>query len=335
MTIRSYKNQYPQRGERTYIDESAMIVGDVSLGPDVSIWPLVAARGDVNSIKVGARTNIQDGSVLHVTRKTTTNPDGFPLIIGEDVTIGHKVMLHGCRLGNRILVGMGAIVMDNAVINDDVIIGAGSLVPPNKVLESGYLYVGSPVKQARPLNDDEKQFLRVSADNYVRLKNEYITEVSTVSTPDLCDAHKQLRIAQPVFKHFGMKTAFYGEVVTVRCDEDNSKVKELVAQPGEGKVLVVDGGGSLNKALLGDMLCEQAVTNGWQGFVINGCIRDAEIINRLTIGVRALNTIPVKTEKRDQGDINQRVSFAGIDFSAGDYLYADQNGIVVSSTRLI
>jgi carbonic anhydrase/acetyltransferase-like protein (isoleucine patch superfamily) len=138
---------------------------------------LVAARGDVNYIKIGARSNVQDGSVLHVSRVSKENPKGHPLVIGEDVTVGHKCMLHGCVLGNRILVGMGAIVMDGAIVEDDVFIGAGSLVPPNKRLESGYLYVGSPVKQARPLKDSERAFLKVSADNYVRLKNEYLEEV--------------------------------------------------------------------------------------------------------------------------------------------------------------
>ncbi|WP_416306814.1 gamma carbonic anhydrase family protein [Neptunicella sp. SCSIO 80796] len=176
MSLHSYKNIKPILGSQCYVDNSAVLAGDIHLGDDVSIWPLVAARGDVNHIRIGARTNIQDGSVLHVTRKSAANPDGHPLLIGEDVTVGHKVMLHGCQLGNRILVGMGAIVMDGAVVESDVIIGAGSLVPPNKVLESGYLYVGSPVKKARPLNESEMAFLAQSAQNYVELKDEYIKE---------------------------------------------------------------------------------------------------------------------------------------------------------------
>lgn len=176
MTIRSYKGITPTYDNSIYIDESSVLVGDISLGKDSSVWPLVAARGDVNYIRIGERTNIQDGSVLHLTRASKSNPDGYPLIIGDDVTVGHKVMLHGCQLGNRILVGMGAIVMDNAVVEDDVIIGGGSLVPPNKRLESGYLYVGSPVKQARPLTEQERAFLKISADNYVQLKDEYLAE---------------------------------------------------------------------------------------------------------------------------------------------------------------
>lgn len=176
MTIRSYKGITPTYDNSVYIDESSVLVGDITLGKDSSVWPLVAARGDVNYIRIGERTNIQDGSVLHLTRASKSNPDGYPLIIGDDVTVGHKVMLHGCQLGNRILVGMGAIVMDNAVVEDDVIIGGGSLVPPNKRLESGYLYVGSPVKQARPLTEQELAFLKISADNYVQLKGEYLAE---------------------------------------------------------------------------------------------------------------------------------------------------------------
>tara|TARA_R110002167_G_scaffold88509_1_gene238667 strand:+ start:152 stop:703 length:552 start_codon:yes stop_codon:yes gene_type:complete len=176
MSLRSYKNITPTIEHGCYVDESAVIVGDVTCGTDVSIWPLVAARGDVNYIKIGARTNIQDGTVLHVSRVSEANPHGFPLIIGEDVTVGHKCMLHGCVLGDRILVGMGAIIMDGVIVQDDVFIGAGSLVPPNKVLESGYLYVGNPVKKARPLKESESAFLKQSALNYVKLKNEYLAE---------------------------------------------------------------------------------------------------------------------------------------------------------------
>ena len=176
-STRSYKGITPKLGDGIYIDNSSVIVGDISMANDVSIWPLVAARGDVNKITIGARTNVQDGTVLHVTRKSISNPDGHPLIIGEDVTIGHKCMLHGCQLGNRILVGMGAIVMDGAIIEDDVFIGAGSLVPPNKTLISGYLYVGNPVKQARKLKESEHAFLKQSALNYVDLKNDYLAEL--------------------------------------------------------------------------------------------------------------------------------------------------------------
>lgn len=174
--LRPYKCIFPSLSSTAYCDTSAVLIGDITLAEDVSIWPLVAARGDVNHITIGARSNIQDGSILHVSRATQENPQGYPLIIGEDVTVGHKAMLHGCQIGNRVLIGMGTIILDGAVINDDVIIGAGSLVPPNKELVSGYLYIGSPVKKVRPLSDKERTFLTTSAMNYVRLKDDYRDE---------------------------------------------------------------------------------------------------------------------------------------------------------------
>ena len=149
------------------------MIGEVSLAEDVSVWPYAVLRGDVNSISIGKRSNVQDGSVLHVSHKNAAKPDGSPLIIGDDVTIGHKVMLHGCRIGNRVLVGMGSIILDDTVVEDDVMIGAGSLVPPRKRLESGFLYVGSPVRQVRTLTDEEKAFLTYSSAHYVRLSGRH------------------------------------------------------------------------------------------------------------------------------------------------------------------
>ena len=176
MTIRTYQGQTPQLGARAFVDASAVVIGDVALGDDCSVWPLAVIRGDMHRIRIGARTSIQDGSVLHITHAGPFNPDGYPLEIGDDVTVGHKVTLHGCKIGSRVLVGMGAIVMDGAVVEDEVVIGAGSLVPPGKRLESGYLYVGSPVKQARPLSDKERAFFAYSAANYVKLKDLHLAE---------------------------------------------------------------------------------------------------------------------------------------------------------------
>lgn len=177
--LRNYKGKHPVLGQRVYIDPCATLVGDILLGDDVGIWPMVAARGDVNVIRIGSRSNIQDGTVLHLTRKSADNPQGHPLIIGEDVTVGHKAMLHGCTIGNRVLVGMGAILLDGAIVEDDVMIGAGTLVPPGKRLVSGYLYMGNPMRQARPLKESELAFLKQSADNYVLLKDEYLAEQAT------------------------------------------------------------------------------------------------------------------------------------------------------------
>lgn len=173
MPIRNYKGISPQLSKDIYIDESAVVIGEVSIKEQSSVWPLCVIRGDVNSISIGARTNIQDGTVVHVTRRSESQTNGFPTIIGDDVTVGHKCMLHGCSIGDRVLVGMGAIVMDNVVIGSDVIIGAGSLVPPHKQLPSGFLYVGNPAKQKRPLTDAERTFLITSANNYVALQQDY------------------------------------------------------------------------------------------------------------------------------------------------------------------
>ncbi len=176
MAVRAFKGFQPQLGERVYVDPTAVVIGDVVLGEDCSVWPLAVIRGDMHRIRIGARTSIQDGSVLHITHASTYNPDGFPLTIGDDVTVAHQVTLHGCTIGNRVLIGMGAIVMDGTVVEDEVMIAAGSLVPPNKVLASGYLYVGNPARQSRPLSEKERAFLQYSPANYVRLKDAYLAK---------------------------------------------------------------------------------------------------------------------------------------------------------------
>jgi regulator of ribonuclease activity A len=158
----------------------------------------------------------------------------------------------------------------------------------------------------------------------------------TISTPDLCDAHEnEVAVLEPIFVNYGGRDAFGGEVVTVKCFEDNSLVKEQLATAGNGRVLVVDGGGSLRRALLGDMIAESAAKNGWAGVVIYGAVRDVDAIASLDLGVQALGAIPLKTEKRGIGDLNVPVRFAGVDISPGDYLYADNNGIIVSPDALV
>jgi carbonic anhydrase/acetyltransferase-like protein (isoleucine patch superfamily) len=172
--IRPFKKSYPQIAESAWIDDSAVVIGDVAIGDDSSVWPMTVIRGDVNTVVIGARSNIQDGSVLHVTH-AGKHYEGAALSIGDDVTVGHKVILHACTIGNRCLIGMGAIIMDKTVVEDDVIIGAGSLIAENKTLQSGYLYLGSPAKKMRSLTERELKFLRYSAKHYVELAKEHQT----------------------------------------------------------------------------------------------------------------------------------------------------------------
>lgn len=178
MTVRSFNNEMPKLGKNVYIDNSAVVIGAVTLGDDVSIFPTAVVRGDVETITIGANTNVQDGAVLHVSHQGKFSERGHPLQIGESVTIGHRAVIHGCTVGNYCLIGIGAIIMDDAVLEDYVMLGAGSLVPPNKKLESGYLYVGSPAKQSRALTEHEKEFLRYSAEHYVSLKNRHLENAS-------------------------------------------------------------------------------------------------------------------------------------------------------------
>ena len=181
ISLRSFRGHTPKLGERVLIDPSAVVLGEVELGDDVSVWPCAVVRGDMHRIRIGARTSVQDGSVLHITHASDFNPGGWPLTIGSEVTIGHNVTLHGCTIGDRVLVGMGAVIMDGAVVENEVIIAAGALVTPGKKLQSGYLYAGSPAKQVRPLKEQEYSFFSYSAGNYVRLKDEHIVELNAAA----------------------------------------------------------------------------------------------------------------------------------------------------------
>lgn len=178
MPLRSFEGFAPAIDRTAYVDSTAVIIGNVSAGADSSFWPCVVVRGDIHRITIGARSNIQDGTVIHVTHDGPFNPGGYGTTIGDDVTVGHKVMLHGCTIADRALIGMGAIVMDGAVVESDVVVGAGSLVPPGKRLESGFLYVGSPVKQIRPLSEKERAYFMYSAQKYVELKDRHLHALS-------------------------------------------------------------------------------------------------------------------------------------------------------------
>jgi carbonic anhydrase/acetyltransferase-like protein (isoleucine patch superfamily) len=174
MNIRTFKNNTPTLGQRVMVDDSAVLIGNVTLGDDSSVWPATVIRGDVNNIHIGERTSIQDGTVLHVSHANNINPEGDALMIGDDVTVGHRVVLHGCTIGDECLIGINSVVLDKAVLQKHVLLGANSLVPPGKVLESGYLYLGSPVKQVRRLTEAELAYFKYSAEHYVTLKDEYL-----------------------------------------------------------------------------------------------------------------------------------------------------------------
>jgi len=176
MNIRRYLGITPVLGEHVFIDDTALVLGDVQIGKDSSIWPLTVVRGDVNKIHIGEKTNIQDNSVIHVTHPHGDVPDGYSVFVGDGVTVGHRVILHGCEIGDHCLIGMGSTVMDGAVIEPYVLLGAGSLVSPGKVLEGGFLWLGSPVRKVRPLTDDERKWIDMSAEHYVELKNTHLNE---------------------------------------------------------------------------------------------------------------------------------------------------------------
>lgn len=176
MSLRPYRGRLPQLAARVYVDAAAVVIGDVVLGEDSSVWPCAVVRGDVSPIRIGARSSVQDGVVLHVTHDGPYTPGGRGLVIGDDVTIGHGAVLHACTVGNACLIGMGATVLDGVVIEDEVMVAAGALVPPGKRLPSRTLWAGNPARQLRELNDEQVEQLYYSARNYVKVKNDYLDD---------------------------------------------------------------------------------------------------------------------------------------------------------------
>jgi len=174
MTIRSFENVSPTVDDSAYVDEQSSVIGDVHIGADSSVWPFTVVRGDVNKIRIGNKTNIQDNSTIHVTHDSHYHPGGFATTIGNEVTIGHQVIIHACTIGDRCLIGMGSLIMDGVEVESDTIIGAGSLVTQNKRLQSGYLWLGRPAKRVRALSEEERERIVYSAEHYVRLKNKYM-----------------------------------------------------------------------------------------------------------------------------------------------------------------
>ncbi|MES9828468.1 MAG: gamma carbonic anhydrase family protein [Candidatus Thiodiazotropha sp.] len=167
--LRRFETNYPDIAEDAYVDEDAIVIGDVTIASQSSVWPMCIIRGDVHRISIGARSNIQDGSILHVSHDSFYQPGGSPLVIGEGVTVGHKVLLHGCEVADDCFIGMGSIILDGAVIEPLTMLGAGSLVPQGKRLEGGYLWLGQPARRVRPLSDREKEIMLYNAEHYVKL----------------------------------------------------------------------------------------------------------------------------------------------------------------------
>ena len=176
MGIRSFQNKVPSQGERVFVDPASTVIGEVTLGDDSSVWPGAVVRGDMHHIVIGARTSVQDNAVLHITHDSAFNPGGFPLTLGDDVSVGHQAMLHGCTIGDRVMIGMQTMIMDGAVVESDVMLAAGSLVSPGKRLASGWLYRGRPARAVRELTAKEIEFLPYVAGNYVKLKDQYLDE---------------------------------------------------------------------------------------------------------------------------------------------------------------
>lgn len=174
MSIREYRGVSPQIHPSAWIDPDACVIGDVEIGADASLWPFAVARGDVERIVIGPRTSIQDASVLHVTHDGPYHPGGRGLVVGTGVTVGHRVTLHACSVGDYCLIGMGAVIMDEVSVGEHCIVAAGALVPPGKSLPAGTLWKGSPARQARALSEREIEQLHYSADHYVRLKDHYL-----------------------------------------------------------------------------------------------------------------------------------------------------------------
>ncbi len=174
-SLRPYLGRLPLLGARVYVDAAATVIGDVELGDDVSVWPGTIIRGDVNHIRIGARTNVQDGTIIHVSHHSPYNQAGYPTLIGEDVTVGHGTIIHACTIGDRSLIGMGSCILDGARVMTHGFVGAGAIIGPGKVVGEGELWLGNPGRFVRRLSDKEIESLLYSAQHYVRLKDEYLS----------------------------------------------------------------------------------------------------------------------------------------------------------------
>lgn len=169
VNIRTFAGLTPRIAADAWVDETAVVIGDVEIGHRSSVWPMAVLRGDIHRIRIGSDSNIQDGSILHVSHDSRFVPGGHPLVLHDQVTVGHQVVLHGCEIHHHCLIGIGARVLDGVIIEPFTLVGAGALVPPGKLLESGYLWVGAPARRARALTDQEREYLVYTAEHYARL----------------------------------------------------------------------------------------------------------------------------------------------------------------------
>lgn len=190
--IRNFAHKSPLLAPDVWIDDAALVIGDVILAEGASVWPMAVLRGDVNQIRIGRNTNLQDGVIVHVNQPSDRRPEGSPCIVGDEVTVGHRATLHACTIGNQVLVGMGAIVMDDALVEDHVMIGAGSVVSPGKVLERGFLYLGAPARKVRPLTQEEQDYFSVSAKLYRALAHQHAVASTTVASMHEADPDSDL-----------------------------------------------------------------------------------------------------------------------------------------------
>ena len=181
MTIRVFESLTPRIAPTAWVDDAALVIGDVSIGDDSSVWPMAVLRGDINAITIGARSNIQDGTIAHVNHESPYNP-GSTVTVGDDVTVGHRAILHGCTIESVCLIGMGAVIMDAAVVSEGCVVAAGALIPPGKILQPGCLYVGAPAQKVRKLGPEVLEQLRYSARHYVENKNRHRRQTATIAS---------------------------------------------------------------------------------------------------------------------------------------------------------
>ena len=281
------------------------------------------------------RTNVQDGCVLHA-------DPGFPAVVGEGCVVGHNAVVHGCEVGDGSLIGMGATILNGAKIGAGSVVAAGAVVPENREFLPRSLIVGVPAKRAGEVTEEQARDIERGAREYIERAAAHRASLTAdkddamlVATADLYDEHAEgLEVCGTPLRRYGALAAFHGKISTVRCFEDNVLVRRMLSGEGAGRVLVVDGGGSLGAALVGDVVAGLALENGWAGVLLNGAVRDVAALGKLGIGIMALGSVPRKSAKAGAGETNVPVAFGGARFVPGGWVYADEDGVVVADRRL-